>query len=553
MAAPRFAASLALGAVFCGALAGCARVGGSSAGGAANGRHNAWTKPGTLRIVNLLDPDTLNPMLGNAQIDSDLANLWGGMLLNWNDRDAFVPELATEVPTLRNGGISADGKTIVYHLRKNVMWHDGKPFTAADVVFTWHALLNKKNNVGSTVGYDIVDRIDVRDPHMIAVHLKAVWAPFVASFFAPSGTPYPVLPAHLLAKYPDINRVAFNSRPIGTGPFTVEQWHRGSKIVFRANPHYWRGAPKLQTITYEAIPNENTVLTLLQTHAADLDYNSPASKIAQTRAVDGFVTTLTPFTQYSQLALNTTTPALADARVRNALWYALDVPAILRDVTHGVDVPGETDQPPYSWAFDPTVTHHTFDPARAAQLLDAAGWRRGPDGMRAKAGTRLTLTGAGVTGSAVGDTVAALAQRNWHDAGVDVPIKNFTSSLMFASFGEHGILQSGKFDIAFFSWINGVDPDDSVQYMCDQFPPHGQNVFHFCDREFDRQERIALASNDRAVRKRAYALAQRRWAQGVPAIITWFVRRISVKNADLKNYRPAHAVTSFWNPYEWSI
>ncbi|GAC1304622.1 MAG: peptide ABC transporter substrate-binding protein [Vulcanimicrobiaceae bacterium] len=534
------------------ALAGCSRVGDGSGGGA-NGRHHAWTKPGTLRIVNLVEPDTLNPLLGNSQIDSDLANLWGGMLLNWSDANEFVPELATEVPTLANHGVSADGKTIVYHLRRHVTWHDGKPFTAADVVFTWHAVLNKKNNVGSTVGYDIVERIDARDPYTIAVHLKAAWAPFVASFFAPSATPYPILPAHLLARYADINRVPYNRAPIGTGPFTVERWTRGSKIVFRANPHYWRGAPKLQSVTYEAVPNENTVETLLQTHAADLDYNSPASKIAQTRAIEGYVTTLTPFTQYGQLALNARTPALSDVRVRSALWYALDVPSLLRDVTHDVDIPGDTDQPSFSWAYDPAVPHHTFDPKRAAALLDAAGWKRGADGMRARAGTRLSLTAAGVTGSAVGDAVEALAQRNWHDAGIDVGIKNYTSSLYFASYGENGILQNGKFDIAFYSWVNGVDPDDSVQYMCDQMPPKGQNVFHYCDPAFDRQERIALASNDRATRKRAYAAAQRIWATDVPAIVTWFVRRISVANDDLKGYRPAHAVSSFWNPYEWSI
>ncbi len=536
-----------------GTLAGCSRVGTTASGGGANGRVNAWTRPGVLRIVNLVEPDTLNPLLGNSQIDSDLANFWGGMLLNWSDKNEFVPELATEVPTLANGGISADGKTIVYHLRPGVLWHDGKPFTANDVVFTWHAVLNKSNNVTSTVGYDIVSGIDVRDPHTIAVHLKSAWAPFVASFFAPSATPYPILPEHLLAGYADINRVPFNSQPVGTGPFIVERWHRGSRIVFRANPKYWRGVPKLRTITYEAIPNENTVETLLQTHEADLDYNSPSTKISQSRAIAGYRTTLTAFTQFGQLALNERTPALADVRVRKALWYALDIPAIIRDVTHGVDVPGHTDQPTFSWAYNPDIPRYPFDAARAGALLDAAGWKRGSDGIRVKNGARLTLTVAGISGSAVGDAVDALAQRNWHDAGIDLQLKNFTSSLAFASFGEGGILQTGKFDIAFFSWLNGTDPDDSVQYMCDQFPPHGQNIGHFCNREFDRQERIALGSNDRAVRKRAYDAAQRIWADEVPAVIPWFVRRISVANADLKNYRPAHAVTSFWNPYDWTI
>ena len=89
--------------------------------------------------------------------------------------------------------------------------------------------------------------------------------------------------------------------------------------------------------------------------------------------------------------------------------------------------------------------------------------------------------------------------------------------------------------------------------MCDQFPPHGQNAFRYCNPALDRQERIALGSNDRAIRKKAYDAIQRIWASDVPAIIPWYARRISVANADLHGYRPAHAVTSFWNPYEWSI
>ncbi len=114
-------------------------------------------------------------------------------------------------------------------------------------------------------------------------------------------------------------------------------------------------------------------------------------------------------------------------------------------------------------------------------------------------------------------------------------------------------MQTSKFDLAFFSWLNGVDPDDSVNWMCNQFPPSGQNIYKFCDPELDRQERIGLSSNDRAVRKKAYDAIQSVLADRVPAIITWYVRRISVYNTDLKNYRPAHAVTSFWNPYDWEI
>ena len=535
-------------ALACAALAGCSRVGGS---GKASG--NPWTRHGVVRIASLNEPDSLNPLVGNYQIDSDLAQLWGGLLFNWSDANAFVPELATVVPTLANGGISRDGKTIVYHLRPGVRWQDGAPFGADDVIFTWHAILNKKNNIPSTVGYDVVTAIDKRDEHTIAVHLRYPSAPFVATFFAPSSNPYTVLPAHLLAHDESINQVPFNSHPVGTGPFIVDRWQRGNKIVFRANPHYWRGPPKLAQITYSPVPDENTVITLLRTHEADLEYYGAAKNYDQFVRIPGTRTILTPFTQFGQIALNTRTAALSDVRVRRALWYALDTRRLIRDVSLGVNVTGYTDQPDFSWAYNPHVAHYGFDPGRARALLDAAGWKTGADGIRSRGNHRLSLVLAFPSGQAVGSAAGVVLQRAYRDVGVEVQLKTYVTSLFFATYGAGGILQSGKFDLGFFSWLNGTDPDDSVNWMCDQFPPAGQNIYHFCDPALDRQERIALASNDRATRKRAYDEIQRILSDNVPAIITWYVRRISIYNTDLRNYRPAHAVSSFWNCYEWQI
>ena len=533
---------------------GCAPV--TPSGGPKAGGPNAWTRHGLLRIVNLAEPDTLNPVVGNFQIDTDLALLWGGMLFNWSDRNELVPELATVVPTTKNGGISADGKTIVYHLRKNVSFQDGRPFSADDVIFTWHAVMNKNNDVSSTVGYDLITAIDKRDAFTIAVHLKFAYAPFIATFFAPSGNPYPILPKHLLAQYPNINQVPFNSRPVGTGPFVVDRWQRGNKITFHANPRYWRGPPKLTEIWYTPVPNDNTIVTLLQSHQADLEYYGSATNYAQLSHISGTTVRLTPFTQYGQLALNVSTPDLKDVNVRRALWYAIDVPRLISEVTHGVYTLATTDQPSFLWAFNPHVAHYAYDPARARALLDAAGYKVGADGIRSKNGHRLSLVMASSTGNAVADATAVVVQRDWHDVGVEAQVKTYTTSLFFASFGGGGIVQTGKFDVAQFTWVNGTDPDDSVLWMCDQIPAAahpGQNVYRFCDPELDRQERIALGSYDRPVRKKAYDAIQRILAERVPAIFTFFYRRISVANSDLRNYKPAHAVSSFWNSYEWEI
>ncbi len=532
------------------AVAACTRVG--TAGTAADAG-NPWTHHGVLRIASLGEPDNLNPVLGNQQVDNDISMFWAGYLYNLDDRNGFVPELATDFPTLNNGGISRDGRTIVYHLRHGVRWQDGAPFGADDVIFTWRAIMNERNNVPSRVGYDVISTIGEPDPYTIAVHLKRAWAPFVATFFTMSGDPYPVLPKHLLAQYPDINRVAYNSRPIGTGPFIIDRWQRGQTIVLRANPHYWRGRPKLDRIEFSSIPDENTILTQLQAHELDLEFNAPVAQFPSLQRLSEYRITLTPFTQFSQVAVNLRTPALSDVRVRRALAHALNIDEFIRDVTHGVQIRGYSDQPSFSWAFAADVPHYDYDPPKARALLDAAGWRVGTDGIRVKDGHRLQLVAANVSGSAVGNAVFVLMQRQWHDVGVELTIKNYVSSLFFSSYGGGGIVQTGKFDVAFYSWYNGEDPDDSTEFMCDQTPPAGQNVYHFCDGQLDAAERVALASYDLAVRKRAYSLIQRRLADRVPLLVLWFARRVDVANTDLRGFKPAHAVTDFWNSWEWSI
>ncbi len=530
-------------------VAACTKVGTTSSASAGN----PWTEHGVLRVANLGEPDNLNPLIGNQQIDSDLSMLWSGYFYNLDDRNQFVPELATEFPTLSNGGISRDGRTIVYHLRKGVKWQDGAPFTAGDVVFTWRAIMSDRNNVSSRVGYDVIATIVERDPYTIAVRLKHPWSPFVATFFTMSGDPYPVLPKHLLAQYPDLNRIPFNSQPVGTGPFIIDRWQRGQKMVFRANPNYWRGRPKLDRIEYTAIADENTILTQLQAHEIDLEWNAPVSQYPSLQKLTGYRLTLTPFTQYSQLGLNLRTPALANVQVRRALAYATDIDAYIQKITHGVQIRAASDQPEYSWAYARNLPRYDFDPQKARALLDAAGWRVGTDGIREKEGRRLQLVAANVAGSSNGNAIFVLLQRDWRDVGVDLTIKNYVSSLFFSAYNAGGILQTGKFDVAFFSWVNGADPDDSTQFMCDQMPPAGQNIYHFCDETLDAAEHVALNSYDIAVRKRAYAAIQYRLVDREPLVLMWFARRIDVFNSDLRGFRPAHTVTDLWNSWEWSI
>jgi len=269
--------------------------------------------------------------------------------------------------------------------------------------------------------------------------------------------------------------------------------------------------------------------------------------------VRGMRVVTAPFTRFADLGLNMSVPALADVRVRRALAYATDRVALVDKVTHGIALPADSDQPAFLWAYNPRVRRYPYDPKRAAALLDAAGWKLGGDGLRRRDGQVLSLELVGFTGSATAAEAQALIQAQWRDAGIEVAIKNFSSAQLYATLGTGGIEQSGKFDVAFENWANGIDPDDSLLFACDMAPPAGWNIYHLCSRRLDAAARAGLENYDPVRRKAAYGEMQAVIAEELPIIVLWYQSELDLVSLDMRGYRPAHAVTPFWNTWEWSI
>ena len=283
----------------CASLNACTKVGLQTGQNAAS-----HTIPGTLRYADLEEPTGLNPLLRLQAVATDLDMFIFGFFFNIDDKLHWVPELAVEVPTLQNGGISKDGLTITYHLRKGVKWQDGAPFTSHDVIFTTNAILNKNNNLQSRNGWDQLDHVEAVGDYEVKFHLKRPYAAAIANFFSESGN-YPVLPAHLLEKYPDINHVPFNSNPVGTGPFKFVRWLHGDRIELDANPLYWRGPPKLQHIIYKFVPKDTTVLVQLQTHEIDAWFRAPSNLYNEIKKLEPqYRVQLEPSFIYSHIDLN---------------------------------------------------------------------------------------------------------------------------------------------------------------------------------------------------------------------------------------------------------
>lgn len=513
----------------------------------------AHTIPGTLRYGDIEDPTSLNPLLRLEAVGTDVDMFIYGFFFNLDDKMNYVPELATEIPTLQNGGISKDGLTLTYHLRHNVKWQDGFPLTAHDVVFTTKAILNPANNLQSRSGWDEINRVEALDNYTVRFHLKEIYGAAVSTYFAEGGL-YPVLPAHLLEKYPNLNKVSFNTHPVGTGPFKVVRWIHGDRIELEANPLYWRGPPKLQHIIFRIIPKETTILVQLQTHELDAWFRAPSNLYTEIRKLQGYRVQLAPSLVYSHIDLNLKNPLFRDVRVRRAINYAIDKQRILTDITHGVHVLGYSVESPLSWAYNPDVVHYDYNPAKARGLLAAAGWKPGPGGVLEKNGDKLAFNLSAVAGGATGEAAESLVQQNLRDVGIAVSIKNYPGQLFFAAMQDGGILQSGKYDAGFFSWVAGSDPSgEQSLYSCDQMPPAGQNNLFWCDRRLTIAEKNALLTYDQNERRKWYLIAQQEIADQSATIVLYFQRQIFVTSYNLKGFKPAPATTSNWNTWEWSM
>jgi peptide/nickel transport system substrate-binding protein len=507
------------------------------------GRINATTIPHVLRIGTAEDIRGLDPDLSSAFVLSLLSQMTGAYLFRSGHDNGFIPELAVTIPTFANGGISRDGRTITIELRHGVTWSDGRPFDASDVAFSIDAINNKGNDVPTRDGFDQIVKVDVPNKYRVVVHLRAPYGAIVADLFSTANT-YAILPKHLLGSLPDINRAPFNDLPIGIGPFKYSDWKRGDSVELEANPSYWRGRPKLDRVILKILPDRNTLIEQLQTGEIDLWGPIGGAFFGRVQAIPSVATLRSPGYAFNVITLNTRNAALAEVAVRRALQYATDRATIVAKIAHGVGILQDTVAP----AIDPDspkdIPFTAYDPAKANALLDADGWIRAADGIRMKGGRRLSFEVASTVGSPDVDAEIELIRSSWKDAGVEISVRRYQASLLFAEKADNGILNNGRFDIAFSSWDVNVPVDPTGLFGCDEAPPAGQNIGSFCDKKIDAALADLHTTYDVSRRRADLSRAFHRIADDVPAIVVDGRENIFALNRDLKNFHP-NALTVF--------
>lgn len=477
-----------------------------------SGMH-AGSHPHVLRIGYLNDPSSLNPLFAYAQIQIDLADLYTETLVGLNSKNELVPLLAQRVPTRENGDISADGTTITYHLR-HARFADGVPFTSADVLFTYRAILDPRNPVTDPDPYRRIASLTTPDTHTVLIRLKERWAAATAELFAQSDFAYGILPAHAFGGNPDnVARGSWNDTPFGTGPFRVTHWERSTEIALAPNPYAWR-KPKLSVLLVKIYPEDAARLIALRTGEIDVT-DVQGEQALRAASLPGVRVAMTPMNGEFFLAFQTQRPNMNELPVRRAISESIDRNRILHDALFGLNPSDTTEDPAVLWSFNSSIPANTRDMKVAARDFDAAGWHL-QNGERMKNGKPLVVNIAFESTRAYWRRIAVLVQSDLRQAGVQTDLHGYTVTT-FMGGSSSDVLHSGRFDIALAGFDNGSDPEQSEQFTCGQRAPSGSDFTRYCDAAYDAAYAAQQNTLDRSARLAAFLRMQRLFHQAYTA------------------------------------
>ena len=516
------------------------------------------------------EPENLNTYIGVQTVITYVHRPFAEYLIDVNEKGEYVPVLATEVPSLENGGVSEDGLTITYKLKKGVKWSDGQPFTSADVKFTWEALINPKNLVKSRSGYELIESVETPDDHTAVVKYKEYYAPYLTRFA-------PVLPKHILGQLDNMNDAPYNRMPVGTGAFRVTEWVSGDHITMEKNPYYREADKvKIDKLFFKIIPSREVGIAQIQAGDVDGVWDLIEAQIPMMEKNPEISLCLSNGLVSERLIMNHSTPLppnngnpdyphpiLADLRVRQAIQYAIDKDTIIDKLLYGKAQPGTTEIPD-GWAHNPDVKPTEYDPEKAKQLLDAAGWKPGADGIREKDGTRLRLKITTTTGNKLREMVEQVLVAQMKAVGIEFYIENVPSSVLFGSWANDADRKKGRYDILMYTTGPGIDPHQQYEgyFHSKNIPTEanggsGYNYTRHRDAELDKWLDLAGKAPSLEKRAEAYRKAQARVAEIVPHI--YLYRRVNVHafRNNVKGWIPNGYgiidVVATWNVADWYV
>ncbi len=491
-------------------------------------------------------PTTLNPLLSDPYpVDRDLVDLVFDGLVRYDEHGQVVPDLA------ESWAYSEDGLTLTFNLRDGISWHDGKPVTAADVAFTY-GLMQDDSFPGLLELKRLWQSVTISevDARTVQFTLSQPYAPFIEA------TTRSILPAHLLASTSpaDLATIPFNQAPVGTGPFMVQpgqDWTHADRLRLTPNPAYWRQGTQLSDIEFRFYPDAAALVAAYGAGEVDAVNGLPPTLAPEVLEQDGSRLFTSLASRYTALFFNMGDTGAAGVRskeARQALAYGLDRAGLVDRVLHGQGVVFEGPYLPDMWFARPDLmTRYSFQPETAAGLLDAAGWLRADDGVRAREGVPLTLRLLALDRPeqrAVADEVA----RQWGELGVDVQVTTAHDLVAL-----HDALTSRTFDAALLEILPPADPD-LYDFWSQEAMVRGQNFAGWNNRRASEALEAARQVLDQAGRAPYYEAFLRQFDGDLPALTLYqhvnvYVLAGHVQQAEIGNVwtaRDRYATFSQW-------
>lgn len=491
----------------------------------------------------------LHPLMTSNEVDQ---GVWWNLFSTMWMLDAegkFVPVLAKAIPTIENGGISADGLTWRVELRNDVKWHDGKPLTAEDVRYSLNLMKNPQFRARNRTAFELITSVVVESSTVISWRLKEPFAPLTSVL---SWTF--IVPEHILSQEPDPNSPKFAAAPIGTGPFRFVSRKTGDYVMLEANPNYFGKGPYINRLVFKYVPDLNAMYTQFKT--GEIDFvglqGIPANFYKEATGLRGRHVHPAPRNAVENLTLNVGHPALADKAVRKALNIAIDRDSICKLVYDGVPTPANSFLPPNHWAYNRNLPKPEFNLKKAAAMLDQAGWVRAADGIRVKNGVRLAFTNSTVTGNQLRAQTQQLIADDFKKIGVDMQIKNLVAAVLWADFWRNSefdsLMTAPTYTIA-------SDPDVTHRFAGSAIPKFtgsGSNVSLYKNNGVDTLLARGRQEYNIAKRKEIYAKVQELIMDDLPFLPIFNSVEVEGTKAGLEGYSAnVNALANSWNASTW--
>ena len=412
-----------------------------------------------------------------------------------------------------------DPTTLVFQLNEGVTFHNGQPLTAEDVKYTFDTLLQEDFGAPRRSLYTPIESIEVVDDLTVQFNLSQPYAPVLQ--YMDMG----IVPHEAAAELgPD-----FGDNPVGTGPFQLVEWEKGSRILLEAFDDYFGGRPSIDQIDISIIPDNNVRLIALESGDLDLIHSPvPPQDLARLQSDPNLVVETTTALGYTYLNLNLDNPVLEDVRVRKALAHLSDRETISEVIFYGMDAPGQSFLLPNTFYYTDDVTTYEYDPERAAELLDEAGWTDSDgDGIRDKDGQPLMIE-LTTNVDPNRQQILEFLQGEWAQVGIDASVRVYEWPSFIAD------VIAGEYDIGLIGWLLLTDPDRASYLQF--FTEGGSNYGSYSNPEVDRLLDEGRAETDPEARKEIYTEVAQIITDEVPYIFLLYQGYVVMHDPALEGF-----------------